>query len=370
MPSTSPRDFFGTKRDTAEIKSEFLVPFFQAWCSNQINGINSGEKSPLLYFDLNAGSEDIQALLEAINKSNGKAHDLTQHISTWFYTSNSSLSESMKAVLDDLTIKEVFAHQPVVLDEQENQELLTELLAQNKPGLVYLEPFSVNHTSDVPVQILNNTEAELFMLFTPDELRNAFSKKKLSPVVEQLFAEQLPVIRSYFKTERNAAKRTDFILDNLETTLRIRGYIPFRFSIGLPDKNEIGHYLILAAKSAASFTSIKELLLPYTDYRADGVPLFSVNQKQLNQLSLFPDEQEQSVDNLATELAQKAKQFNYKLIEKIFEQHHTGTPYIKDNYKMALEKLRDQGNLILLNSKTMQPIKKATFTSMVKYKAP
>ncbi|WP_242929232.1 hypothetical protein [Pontibacter vulgaris] len=371
MPPNSPRDFFGVKRNTAEIKAEILMPFVRAWCSTSISKQNAADDKPVLYIDLNAlanGPDETLAILEAIYSAKGTSANFAQKVCTWFYTSGNEADASINAALENPAISESLSYQPMVLTETQDPELLHDLPDQNQASLIYLEPFSFKYTSVLPSKLIANPGADLFMLFSDEELKAAFSKKKVSPVVEVLLQEQLPAISSYFKSERNAVKRSEFILENLETSLLQKGYYPLKFTIGSPDKNEFSHYLVVACKLPATFASIKEILLPYSDHRADGVPLFTINLKNTSQLSLFPDDREQSVANLAADLSKKAKLYNYKLIDKIYEHHHTGTRYIKDNYKDAIERMRDEGIIMLLNSKTMQPIKKATYTSMVKYK--
>ena len=151
--------------------------------------------------------------------------------------------------------------------------------------------------------------------------------------------------------------------------LQEQGYLTLLFKINNPESDQTNHYLLLASRENASYRSFKDTMLPYSDYQADGVPLFLANQSVQPQLSLFPERPVYTVSNLVQDLSNGMQRYKYKSIEKIYEAHSLGTSYIRENYLAAFEQLREQGKIELLNPKTLQTIRKATYSSVVKLKA-
>lgn len=117
----------------------------------------------------------------------------------------------------------------------------------------------------------------------------------------------------------------------------------------------------------AAYNAFKQTVLPYSEYQPDGVPLFVANQGPQHQLSLFEHRPAHAVAHLADDLAASPAQWKYKSVERICELHSPNTPYTPENYLAAFEQLRDQGKIVLLNGKTLQTVRKATSTSVVKF---
>lgn len=155
-------------------------------------------------------------------------------------------------------------------------------------------------------------------------------------------------------------------MDNFEGIFLDKGYRTFKFRINFPHKKQTSHYLIFVSKVDLAYTRIKEIMMKYSDYQEDGVPLFGANLKQ-TQTSLFHDHYKYSIVNLAADLAKKAHLFNNKTLEVIYEKHNVGTNYIKDNYKVAYEKLKLQNKVEFLNAKTGHVVNKITYTCVIRY---
>lgn len=158
-----------------------------------------------------------------------------------------------------------------------------------------------------------------------------------------------------------------YILQHLQSLLREKGFFTLLFQINLPGTGNVSHYLLFSSPHIKAYNCFKETVLPYSDLQQDGVPLFSCNQGQQHQLSLFEHRPAHTVMHLVDELAASVLQCKFKSVEKVCEMHSPNTPYIPENYLAAFEHLRDQGKVVLLNGKTLQTVRKATLTSVVKY---
>jgi hypothetical protein len=211
---------------------------------------------------------------------------------------------------------------------------------------------------------------DLLMLLCPDTLLKALSGKKTDPYLLELLGDRFSAIRNIIKKERDKVKKQQHILVQLNELLQEKGYYALQFKINPPDSEEADFYLLFASQAAAAYKAFKEFMLAYSAYAEDGVPLLVANCLPKPQLSLFPQPLAYSVLNLAEELGSLAGRYKFKSIEKIYEDHSAGTPYTRENYLAAFERLRGQGKVELLNAKTMQTIRKPLLSSVVKYRLP
>lgn len=111
---------------------------------------------------------------------------------------------------------------------------------------------------------------------------------------------------------------------------------------------------------------MKELMLAYSDFQEDGVPLFGANIK--HQLSLFQEQYRYSIKNLISELAGKAAFYHNLSLDSIYRHHNIGTNYIRGNYLEAFESLRKEGVVESINPISRKPMRKVSFSSIIAYK--
>jgi three-Cys-motif partner protein len=375
LPTAASHAFFKEKRSFAEVKQEILHQYFQTWCSTRFSSQVAGEA--LLYIDLHAGSEQEQDeavtspvhILEKIARSAGKKPDLNELVKTYFGDAGKGVLAELSQDLELQPWRQTLAHPPGWLHEAENQVLLSELLDAGCASLLFLNPFSYGYAQEVLLRSVTLEKADLLMLLTPDTITKAVTSKKVSPPLAELFGERLPLIRAFCQKEKQQARRQEYIVGHLLELLQEKGYLTLPFKVHDPDLDQINHFLLFCSKDAVPYRSYKEAILAYTDYQEDGVPLFEANKALQPQLSLFPQPHKYSIQNLVRDLGGCRQEYKFKSIEKISEDHSVGTHYIRENYLAAFEQLRLQGKVELLNAKTMQTIRKATFTSVVKYLA-
>jgi three-Cys-motif partner protein len=373
LPAAASPDFFMERRSFAEIKQEILHKYFETWCNTQLASQQTGDV--LLYIDLcaGAGQEQMKAeasplyILEKVIRSAGKKPDLNELVKTCFGDSGKGVLEQLRQYLEQQPWQQSLTHLPNWLQDAETQGLLAEQLDAGYASLLFLDPFSYGYAQEVLLRAVTLEKADLLMLLSPDTITKAVTGKKVRPPLAALFGERLPLIRAFCQKEKQQARRQEYIVGQLLELLQEKGYLSLPFKVHDPDLVQVNHFLLFSSKDAAAFRSYKEAILAYTDYQEDGVPLFEANKAVQPQLSLFPQPLKYSVQNLVRDLAGCRQEYKFKSIEKISEDHSIGTHYVRENYLAAFEQLRQQGKVELLNAKTMQTIRKATFTSVVKY---
>ncbi len=343
---------------------------FEAWCAATFTLPGLPEKALLL--DLNAapvaGEYVPQAiLLQQLYRSTGSRTDLNQIIHTFFSDPDAPALGHLQEQLSALAFYEKLIHQPAFLSSPQAQADVADMLASPVPALAFLDPFNLSHTGGLRQEQLLAAGVDLVLLLQPQTLLRAMSGKA-SQSMKDLFGERLTQVRGYFKREKAPCRRVRYTLLVLQEVLAERDYLALKFDINAPNSAEASYYLLLASRQKAVYRSFKEMLLPYSVFQEDGVPLLHTNQQQPDQLALFIEAPKYTVLNLAAELEDKSSLYKYKAIEKIYEEHHIGTTYILLNYVEAFKLLRDRGKIELLNPKTMQSIRAATAASVVKYK--
>ena len=368
MPATVPTDFFREQRHFAEVKQELLVRYFETWCDRQWAARPSSSETLLLFVDLNAaaGKEPqtaLQKLLRCALRRNGLSDALR------FYFGDSAKPELARLAqeAEQLPIYRELAEQPAFLHGAENRRLLGEALSASQPALVFMDPFSYGYAQETLLEACTTTKPDMFLLLEPSNLRRALAGKKVSQAMAALVGARLHQISAFCRKEKDKGRQEAFILQHLQCLLREKNLYTLLFRINAPGSDNASHYLLFASPDAAAYHNFKLLLLPYTEYQPDGVPLFVTSQGPQHQLALFEHRPAHTVAKLADVLAESAAQCKFKSVEKIYEWHSLNTPYTLENYLAAFEHLRDQGKVQLLNGKTMQTVRKVSPTSVVKY---
>ncbi|QCR22574.1 three-Cys-motif partner protein TcmP [Pontibacter sp. SGAir0037] len=374
MATVDTNDFFKIQRSSAEIKSELLNEFFKSWCSTMLQGQRYRSLPTLAFIDLYAGEGKPEhgkpatpvKILNSIFGSIEK-YNLNKTVRTFFNDEKQAVVAKLKTNLEQLPYYDELVHKPVMLQEEANFSLLVKLLGTDTPSLLYLDPFGYKFSQQLLLQSIRRWGLDLFMLFNPAKVRTAILQTEQGDLLLDIFGpERVEKIREFCERYQDAAQREDFIMDSFEDIFREKSYKTFRFKISLPKKHQTGHYIFFVSKTEDAYMKMKELLLMYSDYQEDGVPLFGANIK--HQLSLFQEQYRYSIKNLVTELAAKAGYYHNLPIESIYRHHNIGTNYIRGNYKEAFEQLKKEGVVEAINPVSRQPMKKVSFSSIIAYK--
>ncbi|WP_242929202.1 three-Cys-motif partner protein TcmP [Pontibacter vulgaris] len=374
MSTVDTNDFFKEQRSTSEIKTELLTDYFKAWCSSILQGQHYKSNPALAFIDLYAGEGKAEngkpatpvKILNSIFGATDK-YNLNKIVRTFFNDEKQAVAAKLKQNLESLPYFEDLVHKPVMLHEELNFSLLAKLLGNATPTLLYLDPFGYPFSQQLLQQSIKRWGLDVFMLFTPAKMRAAVQGAADDELMVEIFGkERLSKIKEFCDRYQDASQREDFIVDSFEDIFREKDYKTFRFKISLPKKNQTSHYLFFASKTDTAYMKMKELMLMYSDYQEDGVPLFGANIK--HQLSLFQEQYRYSVKNLIADLAEKASYYHNLTLESIYKHHNISTNYIRSNYQEAFDQLKKEGVVESVNPVTRQPMRKVSFTSIIAYK--
>lgn len=205
--------------------------------------------------------------------------------------------------------------------------------------------------------------SDLFMLFNFNRIRAAIVNNKVEQNMVEIFGSKFNLLQEYYDKESSPQKREVYIMETFASIFEERGFMTLKFKINFPDKTQTSHYLFFISKVELAITRAKEILSKYSDYQNDGIPQFGAN---LNiQPVLDPDLNHYSIKKLAKEIRLDSR-FNHKTIQEIYQLHNYKTPYIKPNYKKAIEVLIAQKSIELFDKKN-NPTKRITYTAKIKF---
>ncbi|PRY04648.1 hypothetical protein CLV24_1337 [Pontibacter ummariensis] len=374
MTATVSNDFFLKERTLPETKSELLGKCFEVWCTSRLTG--APQPAPALFMDLcatlDAGQETESStpasLLRAIQRGTANLHDLNRRLLAVFGDPDQEAMDGLQQQLERLPYYEKLEHRPLYLREAADKTLVSELLALEAPVFALLDLFDRASPAQYLPELIARENTDLLLLLCPEKISLGLSGKQ-GKLLTEVLGPGLLRLKGYFKREKDLVRREKYTLSVLREALREKGYLAVQFSVYPPENEGLGHTLLLASKESSAYRGFKEALLPYTTFQEDGIPLFYSNKRKQSQLALFSEQARYTLENLAVELEQQSGAYKYKMIEKVYEEHSLGTDYIRENYVEAFKLLRNRGKVEFLNPKTMQPIKIATATSVVKYRS-
>ncbi|GAA4431149.1 hypothetical protein GCM10023188_18440 [Pontibacter saemangeumensis] len=370
MTDTAPNPFFQEPRSFAEVKQELLPIYFEKWCGSRM----ATADEPLLFVDLHAAAgQEQQAqqaappVLQRLLRSTLKTKGLPGLLRFFLNDSAKAGLAGILEGLEQLPACEELSEKPLLLSNFENRALLNETLASGFPALLFMDPFSYGFAQEMLLQACNASRSDLLLLLSPASILRAFTGRKVSQTLVELFEDRLSLITAFCRKEKHPGRRQEYILQHLQSLLREKSLYTLLFTINQPGTDSPSHYVLFCSPDVAVYDDFKLTVLPYSGYQPDGVPLFLANQGPQHQLSLFEYRPAYAVAQLVDELASGQAQWKFKSVGKIYELHSPNTPYIPDNYLAAFELLRDREKVVLLNGKTMQTVRKPSLTSVVKY---
>ena len=337
MLSPSP-EFFQTKRSLSEIKAELLPAYFQVWAEtaaseefvlanlNAGNGLEeNGEKAATL------------KIQEAEKATEKEAKKLKLFLGDASKTNLEKLKQSLYKATEEGEEDPRLPENTFLLTEPENREMLAETL-KKVPGLVAADPFSYALAEEIIANVIQNSSADLFLLFDFKKLEKAFLAENANGFLTHLFGEELPESKTKYQLQKSPKLREQFLMEQLENAFRKTGFYPLTFKVNAAGKGGNTIYLLLANRSPESYFRAKEWLQTFSEKQEDGVPLFGVNLNyQPAAIPGFSDFlNKYSLENLTQELAKRKSDFHYKTIREVYEGHSHGTTYIYSELPFCL----------------------------------
>jgi three-Cys-motif partner protein len=336
-------DFFDEQTEQSAIKADIVVAYFAAWAAIMVR-----RSKTIAYLDLYAGpgrygdankSTPLLILEKTIATPN-----LRSSLKTVFNDADighvQRLRQEVASIegIDALTFEPDIRH-GVVGDEQ--LALLNEL--GDAPVLAFVDPWGYKGLSlDLIRRLLRGFGSDVIFFFNYDRINRDITNDLVEKHMVSLFGDARLRSLQTALPDLNSGQREDAISRALAQALEEMGgsfLIPFKFRRG---QQRISHYICFVSKHPRGYQIMKDIMAKRGLVDADGVPRFEYLPGGIEQqLSLFD---ERPIQFLARDLKAKFEGRSVS-VEKLFEEHHLGTPFILRNYKTALMELEQAGEI-------------------------
>ena len=170
-------------------------------------------------------------------------------------------------------------------------------------------------------------------------LQNEAVREHLNALFEEERADKLRARLGQLTTE----EREFTIIEELCQAIRDSGpeyVLPFRFKDGRGNRTK--HLLIFVSKHHKGYEIMKEIMAKESSDSPQGVATFEYNPASIRQPFLF--EYSRPLEDLGDMLLEEFVGQTIKMSD-IYEQHNVNRPFLKSNYKHALQRLEDQGRI-------------------------
>ena len=341
--------FFEQISLSSEVKTKIVTDYFDVW-TKIMN--RKARTNKLGYIDLFSGpgrykdgtkSTPLLILEKIINHP-----ELRQKMVTIFNDANPEFAKSLEIEINKLDGIDKLKYLPKIYCTEVGNDLV-EIFENTKliPTMAFIDPWGYKGLSLRLINaLIKDWGSDCIFFFNYNRINMGINNPIVVEHMNAIFGESKAQKLRQKVQYMDPFERELTIINELAESLsnnRKNYVLPFRFIRS--DGTRTSHYIIFVSKHKLGYTLMKEIMWKYSSEYEDGVASFAyipVN-KEYEQLTLLLS-YSRPLDELGQELLKK---FSGKTLtlKEIFELHHIGTPFVKDNYKEALRRLEEK-NLI------------------------
>ncbi|HIH97075.1 MAG TPA: three-Cys-motif partner protein TcmP, partial [Thermoplasmata archaeon] len=343
------RKFFDESTEQSKIKAEIVAKYFWAW-ANAIKKTVEQLNTNIAYIDLFAGpgrynngakSTPILVLERAVDDP-----FMQQRLKTLFNDRSPKFSSELITAINEIPGIKNLHHEPIVYTSDVGTEIV-KMFKQMKliPTLFFVDPWGYKGLSlQLISSVLKDWGCDCIFFFNYNRINMGLNNDIVKEHMNQLFGEERAnELRA--RLEGLEPEEREFeILEAITHSLQELGgkyVLPFTF------KREIGkrtsHYLIFVSKHVLGYTIMKSIMAGYSSQSPQGVPSFAYSPATERQPLLF--ELSRPLEDLSEMLLSDFAGQTLTM-KQVFDKHQVGKPFIKSNYKDALNDLESQGKIL------------------------
>jgi three-Cys-motif partner protein len=287
--------------------------------------IDGTKSAPLLVLERAIGHDRMRNMLVTLFNDAAPGH--TQ-----------SLERAIRALPSIATLR----HQPVIITNEVNADLVQTLERPHVPTFAFVDPFGYKGLSLRLVNaVIKDWACECLFFFNYNRINPGVSNPVVTKHMEALFgAERLAALRTAVRGLA-PSEREQLVMAAVGDALRELGgqyVILFRFK--MDDADRTSHYLIFVSKNFLGYSIMRGVMAKASSSIIEGVASFEYNP---NRLLLMPDGRcvGALAESLAADLAGQTM-----TVEQVFEAHSPHKLYVLRNYKDALMTLEAAGRIV------------------------
>ncbi|MDF0555170.1 three-Cys-motif partner protein TcmP [Kamptonema sp. UHCC 0994] len=345
------QSFFDKPKEQSLVKIEIVAKYFWAWAKIIIN--KTKKRQEVAYVDLFSGpgcykdgckSTPLLILERAISEP-----DMRKLLVTIFNDIDSNNTESLQQAITALPEIDKLKHKPIILNKEVGEEIINEIKNNIKsmPTLFFIDPFGYKGLSiNLIGKVINNWGSDCIFFFNYNRINMDLNNPVVKKDMNSFFGEERAnALRTQLESTKRPYERELIIVETIAQALQEIGgtyVLPFCF------KNDRGtrtsHHLVFVSKHPLGYSIMKEIMAKESSTTEQGVPSFDYNPATPYQPLLF--ELSRPLDALENMLLDEFLGQTLTM-EEIYNQHNVGKRYISKNYKDALRKLEQQGQIMV-----------------------
>jgi three-Cys-motif partner protein len=340
--------FFEESMEQSVVKSQIVSKYFWVWA----NVISSSKYvQDIAYIDLFAGpgrykDGTMSTPLLVLSKA---VHDLRmcKHLVTIFNDKDASAVRTLEKEVFSIPGIDKLKHKPEIYNDSVGDDIVKMFEELDLiPTLLFIDPWGYKGLSLRLINsVLKDWGCECLFFFNYNRINMGISNDYVKCHMDALFGvECANDLRCKLNEECcNSEERESTIIEYLMKSLIDLGgkyVLPFRFKNA--NGKRTSHHLIFVSKGLKGYEIMKEVMAKESSTMKQGVPSFEYTPAKPRQRLLF--EFCRPLDELVDMLPVSFKGKTLTMTE-IYEKHHVGKPFIKKNYKDALNKLETENRI-------------------------
>lgn len=338
-------DFFSERADQSEVKARIVSRYFPVWASIIAKQSMHSDRK-LAYIDLFAGpgryedgsaSTPLMVLAEAL-----KNPDLKEGLVSIFNDEDEQHTSTLETEIEKLPDIAGLKHKPRIY-KGAIDESVAKYFDETKliPTFFFIDPFGYKGLSSALIHaVIKDWASECVFFFNYSRINAGVSNPLVLHHMQALFGDQnLAALQE--RLESPSVNREKLILEHLTVAMIEAGakfVLPFRFRNNKGTRTT--HHIVFVTKHQLGYEKMKEIMAKESSYYDQGVPSLEYSPALEGVGKLF----ESALDELEDDLAVAFKGQTISMVD-IYHQHNPGKPYIKNNYKVALDNLERSGRV-------------------------
>ncbi|QIZ66659.1 three-Cys-motif partner protein TcmP [Geobacillus subterraneus] len=351
---TNSTKFFVNQREQSKVKTAILTKYFGAWAQILIPRSKTGR---VAYIDLFSGPGKFETgenstpliILEKCIKDD----KLRKSVVTVFNDADPKFVEELQKNIQSIPNIDTLTYKPQILNSVVSDEIAKIFSEKNLiPTLAFIDPWGYKGlTTNLINALIKDFGSDCIFFFNYNRISMGLNNPLVKEHMDALFGlERADEMRIKVKNLTPEEKEL-YIVNELAETLsdnRANYVLPFRFLD--ENKNKTSHYLIFVSKHVLGYSIMKDIMASESTLKDDGVASFSyipvkhIEKYQNVQLSLL-SQYERPLDSLGQDLLCSFAGETLT-VKDIYQKHHVGTPFTKQNYKEALRRIEEENKIL------------------------
>lgn len=341
-------NFFKKQTKASKVKAEIVSKYFSTWA----NVMASQNTRQIAYLDLFSGpgryddgnlSTPLLILEKAINHCN---FQVSQKVKLIFNDSDPTKIQELRSEISTFPNIEKLILQPLTINKEIGEETIEYFVSSiHVPTLSFIDPCGYKGLSLPLIKALaKDWGCDCIFFFNYRRINPGIENPSLRKPISIVFTTEILEELRQIVHGKTPYERETAIVNKLREVFNGWGMDYF---LSFPFKNNSGsrttHYLIFVSKHILGYNIMKEIMGKLSSCCYQEVPSFEYNPAASRQpkLNLF---EPKPLDNLKKMLLKDFAGVKIKM-KDIFEKHHIGKPYLKNNYKKALLDLENKNRI-------------------------